>query len=209
MSCTPKYLSCMAKHGTAENQTAALHLSSLQALALQPHLLPKVWSQVHVCCQGASAAKAAPQGLSCALWEPESSCSCSAVGVQASRFACESATPLETCSWKDTCHSKCPRGLLPSCLGTPIKPSWAMLLTSSLLSPPHCPSITRALSKEAFAWVTLKYVPLRGSILNAQLCKQRQWDVRSKAVAPWGCQEDWNHSRSCHGFICTLAELGT
>lgn len=29
------------------------------------------------------------------------------MAVQASRFTCEIATPLETCSYKDTCHSKC------------------------------------------------------------------------------------------------------
>lgn len=76
-----------------------------------------------------------------------------------SKPAGEAATPLETCSWKGSCHSKCPRRLLPSCPGTPTKPSRPMLLTSSLLSPPRCPSNTRAISKQAFARVTSKYVP--------------------------------------------------
>lgn len=115
----------MAKHSTAENQPGALHLSSLQALAVQPHLLTKV---VHASWLSRCAGhKSGSMGLGCALREPLRAAEQAGlhVGLLLLWKAAAERTPAmaSTLRWLSSA----------SCLGIPIRASCAILPPSLLL----------------------------------------------------------------------------
>lgn len=200
----------MAKHRIEGNQPGALQLSSLRALALQPHLLPKVWPQVHARCQGAPATKAAPWASAAPRGSPRRAAAGARrapepAGLHVGRLRLWKAAAERTPAAASAPGSSPPQPPGHSCKGFPSPPAsflasfpsplpWVLTALPEVLHPlyslsagsPLPLSTPRAMRElgSSPSHPPVPSLPRAGAFCMHSFASKSNEDARSKAVAP-------------------------